>query len=552
MNSRDPWSVIVTDPAGDVIFPRAVYRDPFTRLLPSWIHAGSSADSTRQVFENALVSGDFAPRTGDTMKKRIGAELTALSAPGGFFGYGGSPFNQFYGNGLGYGSPYGALYGSAFRPYSGPPPGYGVQVGPYILGADVSPTPSIQRTGLVADLAPVLAPATGGISAKQFLDDQRVLHVEICVDGKCHQTSMDLGPAIDMVMQKLAAWHQAQHASMPDSGSVTRAVDNAVNEAGKMVVGALVSRHIRTIAGSWIDDLGSAISAAVSSVGGGIKHTFQKYKKPIGVAAGIAASAAASEIPGAGPAAAPLAGKLANDLVNSTGGNTPAQQSVAQAQQQAKTDPTVAVALNAAQNAVVNTAAAYHVQETAKAAAQGNTQAQKQIVQVATDAQNGDPAAKAVADIVANAMQSEWGADLWTSLTGRGPDTVSGQWYDVVGCVPRTYAGQWVDIVGQSLQALDTVREQARAHAVTKPGPAAGVVITADGRAQGRGFRTLDDAIDWLDHVTRNRGSFTYAAAYEKDANGAAYIQAEEVGGSSQTGPQQASAPIRRDVATIY
>jgi hypothetical protein len=93
---------------------------------------------------------------------------------------------------------------------------------------------------------------------------------------------------------------------------------------------------------------------------------------------------------------------------------------------------------------------------------------------------------------------------------------------------------------------LDDVREKARAHAVTKPGTAAGVLVTVDGKLHGRGFRNLDDAIDWLDHITRNRGSFTYAAAYEKDAAGAAFIQAEEIGGSSQQQPVT-STPIPRD-----
>ncbi len=55
--------------------------------------------------------------------------------------------------------------------------------------------------------------------------------------------------------------------------------------------------------------------------------------------------------------------------------------------------------------------------------------AQQQIVKVADDAEKGDPAAKAVADLVANAMKSEWGAKLWERVTGRGPATISGEWY---------------------------------------------------------------------------------------------------------------------------
>jgi len=70
-----------------------------------------------------------------------------------------------------------------------------------------------------------------------------------------------------------------------------------------------------------------------------------------------------------------------------------------------------------------------------------------------------------------------------------------------------------------------------------------------DGQLHGRGFRNLDDAVSWLDHITRNRGSFTYAAAYEKDADGAAYIQAEEMGRTSQ--PTPAPTPIPRDAPAM-
>jgi hypothetical protein len=376
------------------------------------------------------------------MNKRIGAELTALSAPGGFFGYGGSPFNQtFYGNGVGYGSPYAPLYGSSFRPYGGPPPGYGVQVGPYILGADapVAPSAPVQRTGLVADLAPILAPATGGISLKTFLDDQYVLHVEICVDGTCHQTSMDVAPAIRMVMQKLASWHQAQHAqATPDK--VVEAVGRAVGEAQKLIVGALVTRHINTVSGSWLGDIKSGLTKVVNTtlkldvfgihnVASGI---VKKFKGPITVAATAIATAYGGPL--AGAAAAKLVGPIIDQTAEFGKKKNPA---VAQAEEAAKTDPVAAQALKSAQDAVAQAIAAQHVKDLTQKAAAGDLAAKQQLAQTATAAQNGDPAAKAVADLAASAMNSEWGANLWTSLTGRGPDTVSGQWYDIVGRAHR-------------------------------------------------------------------------------------------------------------------
>jgi hypothetical protein len=534
MNSLDPWRLIVTDAFGDVVLPRARYGHPFYSEVPSWFNYENDA-TPRVVFDGAFVAGDIAIDSeqgkaqasgvvsgwvdiiGANMTNIIGAELTALSAPG--FPYGSF---QPYGYGRVFGRPYG--YGG----YGG----YGGVYGPVFFGADpdvappvVAPGPVLPRTGLTKELAPIVAPATGGISVRKHLDENQVLHVEICVDGKCHRTSMNLAPAITMLMEKLAKWHQEQHAQVPPPQTVVSTVQAAVGAAEDMIVGALVARHIDTIAGSLLGDIAGAVKGAVGGIAGGVASTFKKLKGPIGAAAGIAAAAGAAAIPGIGPIAAPIAGKLANDLVQSVAGDSDAQKKIAQATQQAKTDPTVALALEQAKKAVAHSTAAHHIQDTAKKAAKGDAQAQQQIVQVADDAQKGDPAAKAVADLVANALKSEWGAKLWKNVTGRGPSTISGQWYDVIGAV------------------LDDVREKARAHAVTKPGSAAGVLIDLDGKLHGRGFRNLDDAIDWLQHITRNRGSFTYAAAYEKDSGGAAFIQAEEVGSTSQPAPAPVTIP---------
>ena len=639
MNSRDPWAVIVTDEAGSILIPAPRYGHPLYTEVPSWIHYDDSVygGTTRQLFDGAFISGD-TPGANMT-HYNIGAELTALSAPGGFPGYGGPGF------GYGYGYPfYGGRYGYPGYPFYSP-------FGP-IIGADPTlplappidiPPPSgtpIVRRGLTAEVGPILAPATGGITVKKHLDDKQVLHVEICVDGKCHSTSMDLAPAIAMLMEKLTAWHTAQHTSQPVPSTVVSTIGTAVAAAENLIVGALVSRHIDTIAAGWLGDIAGAFSSAAKGIAGGVASTFKKLKGPIGAAAGIAAAAGASLIPGVGVVAAPLAAKLANDLVQSAAGDPAAQQAVAQAAQQAQTDPATATALNQATKAVANSTAAYHVQETAKKAALGDPAAQQQIVQVADDAQKGDPAAQAVASLVANAMKSEWGAKLWEQVTGRGPaaggwpTAVGGQWYDIVGqavaqptliavmdedgnattrqvmwhptrdqiqrfggkkpelysedegglflfrtdpqgealkglpgrysvyqptwtvmywsegqAVPRPdfvrpapvssgwydiVSGQWYDIVGAT---IDDVRDKARAHAVTKPGTAAGVLITLDGQLHGRGFNKLDDAIGWLQHITRNRGSFTYAAAYEKDTAGAAYIQDEEFGRVAKQAP---------------
>jgi hypothetical protein len=55
-----------------------------------------------------------------------------------------------------------------------------------------------------------------------------------------------------------------------------------------------------------------------------------------------------------------------------------------------------------------------------------------------------------------------------------------------------------------------------------------------------RGYRSLDDAIDGLQRVARDRTAFVYAAAYEKADDGSAYIQDEEFG-VAQTQPMSSA-----------
>ena len=700
MNSLDPWRTIVTDPYGDIVLPRPHYGHPFYREVPSWIHYGDRSDTTRQLFDGVFVGAD-----------PIGAELTALP------------------------TPYGA---DAPSPAVSPP-----VVVPVAPGASVA-TADPGRTGLLAQIAPFMAPATGEIAVKKELDTQQVLHVEICVDGKCYKTSMDLAPAIALVMQQLAQWHKAQHAAdQPPPSTVVSTIENAISTAGDAMVGVMVGHHVAVMTGGWLSDSGN-----------GLGRTLRKYQPVIStVATGVATAYGG---PAAGAAAAQLVPMITNLQANALDPKgdpkkkAAAQQALQRINEVAATSPAVAQALAAANQAVKNTTVAYHVKDTAQQAAAGNPTAQTDISNLVQAAEQGDPAAKSTFEVLAQTfaqemMKSETGAKLWEKVTGRGPGTVSpgtvsgwydivgstvivgsfwskvknglltvtltkqtnqfikdqglepyvkmaaiavanyyggpvagaaaaaiqpylsnlgtkdkkkeeeakkqlqqvktavqqtdpslapaidvaqsaieqtatayhvaqmakdakagnpeaqraladlqaaaargdqeaaavlqvaavldqeqqkvsapsvGQWHDIasmvigmeaagrtaVGCPPYgATVGAWYDIIGA---ALDDFREKARAHAVTKPGNAAGVLLTVDGRLHGRGFRNLDDAVDWLEHITRNRGSFTYAAAYEKDDDGAAYIQAEELGGTSRQAP--ISTPIPREApATV-
>jgi hypothetical protein len=112
-------------------------------------------------------------------------------------------------------------------------------------------------------------PATASVAARKKLDDKQVLHVEICVDGKCYRTAMDLAPVIAVIMKSLARWHDGQHAQMQVSPTtVVSAVEAAVNEAGRSIVGVLIGRHVPdrvTTTGAFLP---FALTAAAAAYGG--------------------------------------------------------------------------------------------------------------------------------------------------------------------------------------------------------------------------------------------------------------------------------------------
>lgn len=386
MNSLDPWRVIMTDPAGNVLLPKGYYRHPFYQEVPSWIHYGDDSNTHRLLFDGVFVGTNSGALE----------EMRNVMKP---------------------------------------------------------------RSGLTAEVGPILAPATGGITFRKELDDTQTLHVEICVDGRCYRTSMDLAPAISMIMHKLARWHGAEHAAMSPSKNVktmdpvvVSTVNEAVGAATESLIGALVARHVDCACGGFFGDIA---------------------------------------------------------------------------------------------------AAACHVQETAKKAARGDSQAQQKIVKVADDAERGDDAAKAVAGLIADAMQSEWGATLWEKATGRGPAAVGGAWHDfanyptfnehaTIGAVPETTTGA----------KLADIRRRAQQLASSKEGAVVGVIyLKKDNTWYLFAFDTLDDSIGWLQRATRDRALFTYAAVYEKTPDGLAFIQDEEVGGSRRPAAPPAEL-IRRGVAT--
>ncbi len=340
---------------------------------------------------------------------------------------------------------------------------------------------------------------SSGITFKKELDDRQVLHVEICVDGKCYRTSMDLAPAIAMVMTKIAQSHADLHKMMGPTLSgevVATAIDRGVSVAGDALIGMLAHQHTH---GSAVDhavavegffgDIGHALSGAANAVGGVLKE----LKGPASLAAGAAATYFG------GPAAGPMAAQLTGALIDAApGGGHPAkqaaaQQTVAAANQVAKTDPTVQAALDAAHHATSQTtmAALGHVPAVP---ATPNTLAaavQKFLplaMQAATGSGSGGGGGTTLPADLQSAL-SMFGNMLGGGGSGGGGDgaSVSGYPYAVVGSF-------WDDVKGAVLTVTGTkatnqfikdnhlepyVKFAAQAVATYYGGPAAGAAAGA-------------------------------------------------------------------------
>jgi hypothetical protein len=113
------------------------------------------------------------------------------------------------------------------------------------------------------------------VSARAELGPDMVLHATVTADGETHEASIDLGPAIQTVLAKIAQFHSDLHAMQGTavSGDVALcAVDRAVGAAKDALVGALLERHRHPRIGGWWDDVTHAVSSAVNTVTKNVSH----------------------------------------------------------------------------------------------------------------------------------------------------------------------------------------------------------------------------------------------------------------------------------------
>lgn len=450
MKSFDPWQIILTDESGAVVWPEPYYGHSFYQEVPSWIHYGDNG-TRRLLFDGAFIGAEGPSAGGTDVLQTL--EVATMMQP----------------------------YVHA-----------GIEVPPPLS----APGGAELRRGLLAEVAPHVAPATGPIAVKKIFDEQQILHVEICVDGKCYRTSMNLGPAISMVMEKLAQWHKDQHLHAargpqpPVTTDVVGAVDGAIAAAGDAMADTLICHHVNVMTGGFFDDVGSAIGGTLRELAPVIST----------VATGVASYYGGPEAGAAAAKLAPVVTDLQANLLDPKGDprrRAVAQQSLQYVNRVAQTNPRAAQALAAAHQAVRDTVIAYHVKGTVEKAVAGDPVARQDVNVVVQAADRGDPAAKSTYEVIAQVLldkvqHSEWGQQLWNKIMGPGggSPTATAGWYSS----PVVVGSFWDDVGNAVLTVTGTkatnqfihdhglepyVKFAAQAVATYYGGPAAGAAAGA-------------------------------------------------------------------------
>jgi len=389
----------------------------------------------------------------------------------------------------------------------------------------------------LAALGAVLAPGANGVRVSTDLDGA-MLTVKICVDGRCYESTIDLGSVLAGAGAALRAWHDRAHSSqrsLTEPGG--RDLDPAaampeVKAAGQILIGAMLDQHAHEIcAGFWssithgissaVGNVAHGITHGISSAAGSVGHTLKKLKGPIAIAAGAAAGAAAAAIPGVGVVAAPMAASLAKNLVDAAAGDNVNAQQAAQgaiqaASAAAQSDPHMKAALDTAQKAVAQTTAAFHIADTVAKAGQGDTAAQKQVEDLSKSAASGDSAAKTAIATAQRLLAGDARVADPSSVMSPAYQVDESQieMYDPTTTGVPTAAPE---VAGELLigAVQVTLRDQASRAAMQMPGQVIGVALTGDGW-QLKQFDSVDDADDWFGNATDIPHTFVYAAYFDK------------------------------------
>ncbi len=422
----------------------------------------------------------------------------------------------------------------------------------------------IRRAAVVSgnelfSLLPILAPGSEGMTFNFEVDDGMCLHVTICVDGQCYEASTDLSAVLAEIAQRVAS-EQGRGAEDPQAvQDVGDQADQAVEHAGHMLVGALFNDHIGEVTAGFFDSIKSVYQKASTPVTWFHKQVFKVLQTP-GIKQAVTAAASAVATAYGGPAAGAAAAQFVGPVIDSsaeTGGDPlkhfedAKQEAVAQSSSPEEAQQTIQ-AIDHAQTAIAQTAAAYHLTNTASAAAAGDGKASQKIAQLEQAAASGDSGAiqamRIIAEVFAAAGIQGGGA---AAIDLRVPVTTSGADRALARSIPREQARAMQregSIAARTLhdasnaQFIGFLQTQSSA-SESYPG------VVIDDTTQVMPLSSSDHAAYWLDTVSVDPDT-AYAAWY--DAEGILFpAPVNETFGPGTAGSWQVEAPPGSDPGVV-
>jgi hypothetical protein len=243
---------------------------------------------------------------------------------------------------------------------------------------------------------------------------------------------MDLAPAIELVMTKLAQWHKAQHAAtgqLPSPAVVVGKIEGAIDAAGDAMADVLVCHHVNVMTGRFFDD-GTGWSSEVvgsfwGSLGGGVLTAYRTVSTPVtwfhqevnkairdnpALKQLVVTAASAVATAYGGPAAGAAAQAFAPAIIDSsaeTGGDPTMlfEDTKKKASEASGGDPKVDQAISHAQTAVTQTMAVATLTKMAENASRGDPEAIGQINELRARANAGDQIAIRATAVIAEAQR---------------------------------------------------------------------------------------------------------------------------------------------------
>jgi len=286
---------------------------------------------------------------------------------------------------------------------------------PYAYGQPSYASYEYESDESVGAAVAALAPGADGLACQMTMGPDLRLHVSILVDGRRHETSVDLSSLLCDIAEKASRAHAWRGGSAPSAEAAVRDMTaqtaNAVKSAGAILVGALYDRHVGEVCGGFWDSLKSAYRTVSTPVTWFHKAVAKTIQKVPGLKQAVTVAATAVATAYGGPAAGAAASRLTGPIIDSsaeTGGDPTMlfEKTKQDAHRASGGDPKVAQAITHAEKAITQTAAAYTLKSLASSASAGDLDSARKIGEIQQAAQAGDSASARAMQILSEIQRA--------------------------------------------------------------------------------------------------------------------------------------------------